>query len=59
MRRKKLPAAGDNWTTNEGLLKSITAVIKERNSCPALDVKAVWCLHFSDGTYEYIDEDDL
>lgn len=59
MRRKKLPAVGDNWTTHEGLLKSITAVVKERNSWPSMDVKAVWCLHFNDGTHEYIDEDDL
>ena len=59
MKRKKIPKVGDRWLTPDWRRKLITAVVKERNSYPGLDVKAVWCLHFSDGTYEYIDEDDL
>ncbi|WDS50993.1 hypothetical protein SeF1_071 [Salmonella phage SeF1] len=59
MRRKPLPKVGGSWLTPEFRRLKITAVVRERHSMPQLDVKAVWCLHFNDGTYEYVDEDEF
>lgn len=59
MRRKPLPKVGDSWLTPEWRRLKITAVVRERHLMPQLDVKAVWCLHFNDGTCEYVDEDEF